>query len=539
MPEIIFSMHKVGLVTRNKKEILKDISLSFYLGAKIGILGLNGAGKSTLLKIIAGKITEYTGEVSFAKNLNIGYLAQEPELMLDRSVRDNVIATKNISEIFELLEQFNNISNSFATITSDDEMQSLLEQQAKLQEKIDNNNGWEIERSLDLVARSLRLPPWEQTVSELSGGEKRRVALAKLVLSKPDILLLDEPTNHLDATSVSWLEKFLAEFPGTVIAVTHDRYFLDNVAKWILELDRGRGIPFEGNYSNWLEYKDKRLASEQQQEAARKRSIKSELEWVRKSPKGRQSKNKARLQRFEELASNEYQKRLETQEIFIPPGPRLGDQVIEFSQISKSYENKSLFTNLDLSIPKGSIVGIIGPNGAGKSTMLKLITGQETPDSGNITVGESVKLSYVDQQRDHLNGKQSVWEEISGGLDHIEVGRFVMSSRSFVGRFNFKGADQQKSVGDLSGGERNRVHLAKLLKAGGNVLLLDEPTNDLDVETMRALEQALLEFPGTILIISHDRWFLDRICTHIMDFAADGGIKLYEGSYSEYETSLA
>ncbi len=533
MSQYIFSMHKVGKVVAPKREILKDISLSFYHGAKIGILGLNGSGKSTLLRIMAGIEKDIIGEATPQKNIKIGYLHQEPQLDPAKDVRGNV--EEGVHEVKEALDRFNAISLKFAEPMSDDEMNALLHEQGELQNKIDAAHGWELERTLEIAADALRLPAWNANVEQLSGGERRRVALCRLLLSTPDLLLLDEPTNHLDAESVGWLERYLHEFTGTVVAVTHDRYFLDNVAGWILELDRGRGIPFEGNYSSWLEQKEKRLSMEERQESSHKRTIKAELEWVRTNPKGRHAKSKARLARFEELNSKEFQKRAETTELYIPPGPRLGDVVIEVNNISKGFSDKVLFENLNLRIPKGAIVGIIGPNGAGKSTFFKLITGQEKPDSGDIRIGETVQLAYVDQSRDALRDEKTVWEEVSEGQDIMMVGQFEMPSRAYVGRFNFKGSDQQKIVGNLSGGERNRVHLAKLLKSGGNVLLLDEPTNDLDVETLRALEEALGAFPGCALIISHDRWFLDRLATHILAFEDEGRVTWFDGNYTDYE----
>lgn len=535
MSQYIFSMSGVGKVVPPKRYILKDIYLSFYHGAKIGILGLNGAGKSTLLKIMAGIDKDIVGEAVPSKDIKIGYLPQEPQLDENKDVRGNV--EEGIAETKALLDRFNEISMKFAEPMSDDEMSKLLEEQGNLQNKIDSLGAWELDRTLDLAADALRLPAWDAKVSNLSGGEKRRVALCRLLLSSPDLLLLDEPTNHLDAESVAWLERYLKDFKGTVVAITHDRYFLDNVAGWILELDRGEGIPFEGNYTSWLEQKDKRLEQEKRSEVARQKTIKAELEWVRSNPKGRRSKNKARLARFEEISSKEFQKRNESSELYIPPGQRLGEKVIRLNEVSKSFGDKLLLENLSLNVPRGSVVGIIGPNGAGKSTFLKLITGKETPDTGSIEIGETVDLSYVDQSRDALADNKTVWDEVSDGLDNIIVGQYQMPSRAYVSRFNFKGSDQQKFIKDLSGGERNRVHLAKLLKSGGNVLLLDEPTNDLDVETLRALEEAISNFPGTVLIVSHDRWFLDRICTHTLAFEGDSKITWYDGTYSEYEAS--
>lgn len=533
MSQYIFSMHKVGKIVPPKREILKDISLSFYHGAKIGILGLNGSGKSTLLKIMAGLEREIVGEATPQKGIKIGFLSQEPVLDPNKDVRGNV--EDGVIEVKQLLNRFNEISQKFAEPMDDAEMNALLEEQGELQNKIEAAHGWELDRTLEIAADALRLPAWNSDVKHLSGGERRRVALCRLLLSTPDLLLLDEPTNHLDAESVGWLERYLHDFTGTVVAVTHDRYFLDNVAGWILELDRGQGIPFQGNYSSWLEQKEKRLEMEEKQESAHQRTLKSELEWVRTNPKGRHAKSKARLARFEELNSKDFQKRAETTELYIPPGQRLGDKVIEIQNLTKGFGDRILIDNLSLRIPKGAIVGIIGPNGAGKSTFFKLITGQEQPDAGEVQIGETVQLAYVDQSRDALNDKKTVWEEISNGQDIMMVGNHEMPSRAYVSRFNFKGSDHQKVVGDLSGGERNRVHLAKLLKSGGNVLLLDEPTNDLDVETLRALEEALLAFPGCALVISHDRWFLDRIATHILAFEDEGKATWFDGNYSDYE----
>ena len=533
MAQFVYTMHRVGKVVPPKREILKDISLSFFPGAKIGVLGLNGSGKSSLLRIMAGIDKEYNGEARAQPGINIGYLPQEPALNPDKDVRGNV--EEGVGPIIALIEEFNAISDRFAEPMNDDEMNSLLEKQGELQNAIDAAGGWDIERKLEIAADALRLPPWDADVNNLSGGEKRRVALCRLLLSNPDMLLLDEPTNHLDAESVAWLERFLQEYPGTVVAITHDRYFLDNAAGWILELDRGHGIPYEGNYTNWLETKEQRLATEAKQEAARERTIKSELEWVRANPKGRQAKSKARLARFEELNSQEFQKRNETTELYIPPGPRLGDVVIEVENLSKGFGERTLIDNLSFSIPKGSIVGIIGGNGAGKTTFLRMLVGQEQPDSGSIRLGETVELAYVDQSRDALDGNATVWEEISGGQDILQIGRYEVQSRSYASRFNFRGGDQQKFVKDLSGGERNRLHLAKLLKRGANVLLLDEPTNDLDVETLRALEEGLLNFPGNVIVVSHDRWFLDRLCTHILAFEGNSQVVFHEGNYSDYE----
>jgi sulfate-transporting ATPase len=533
MAQFVYTMNRVGKIVPPKREILKDISLSFFPGAKIGVLGLNGSGKSTLLRIMAGRDKEYNGEARPQSDIRIGYLPQEPELDEAKDVRGNV--QDGIKNIIELLDKFNAISDKFAEPMSDDEMNALLEQQGTLQNEIDAVDGWQVERILEQAADALRLPPWEAKVSTLSGGEKRRVALCRLLLSKPDMLLLDEPTNHLDAESVAWLERFLQEYPGTVVAITHDRYFLDNAAGWILELDRGHGIPYEGNYSTWLETKEKRLEVEAKQEAAHERTIKSELEWVRANPKGRQSKSKARIARFEELNSQEFQKRNETSELYIPPGPRLGDKVIVVKDLCKGFGDKVLIDNLSFSVPKGSIVGIIGGNGAGKTTFLRMLVGSEKPDSGSIELGETVELAYVDQSRDALKGDNTVWEEISDGQDILQIGKYEIPSRAYASRFNFKGGDQQKFVKDLSGGERNRLHTAKLLKRGANVLLLDEPTNDLDVETLRALEEGLLAFPGCAIVVSHDRWFLDRICTHILAFEGDSQIVFHDGNYTDYE----
>ncbi len=533
MAQFVYTMNRVSKVVPPKREILKDISLSFFPGAKIGVLGLNGSGKSTLLKIMAGVDSEIDGEARPQPGINVGYLPQEPQLDPQQSVRDAV--EEGAGKIKQLLTRFDEISAAFAEPMSDDEMNDLLMEQGELQNQIDAVNGWELDRILEQAADALRLPPWDATIEHLSGGEKRRVALCRLLLKEPDMLLLDEPTNHLDAESVAWLEHFLVDFKGTVVAVTHDRYFLDNAAGWILELDRGRGIPFEGNYSTWLEAKEKRLEQEQKSEEARQKTIKSELEWVRQNAKGRQAKSKARLKAFEELQSQDTQKRNETQEIYIPPGPRLGDKVIEFRQVNKAFDDKMLIDDLSFSVPAGAIVGVIGGNGAGKSTLFKMITGQESPNSGTVELGDTVELAYVDQSRDALDGSKTVWAEVSDEQDMITVGNYSIPSRAYLGRFNFKGGDQQKFVKDLSGGERNRLHLAKTLKQGGNVLLLDEPTNDLDVETLRALEEALLAFPGTVLVISHDRWFLDRIATHILAYEGDSQAMFFEGNYTEYE----
>jgi len=534
MAQYIYTMNGVGKIVPPKREILKNISLSFFPGAKIGVLGLNGSGKSSLLRIMAGIDTEIIGEARPQPGINIGYLSQEPELDDTKDVRGNI--EDGIHETKAILDRFNEISMKFAEPMSDDEMTALLEEQGKLQDAIDAANGWEIERTLEIAADALRLPPWDADVSKLSGGERRRVALCKLLLSKPDMLLLDEPTNHLDAESVAWLEHFLHEYPGTVVAVTHDRYFLDNVAGWILELDRGEGIPWEGNYSSWLEQKEKRLESEDKQENARLKAMKAELEWVRSNPKGRHAKSKARLSRFEDLTKQNYEKRNQTNELFIPPGPRLGDVVIEANELQKGFGERLLIENLSFNLPRGGIVGVIGPNGAGKTTLFQMLTGKDRPDSGELRIGETVKIAYVDQSRDTLDDNKTAWEEISGGHDIMQVGGLELNSRAYVSRFNFRGSDQQKKTGTLSGGERNRVHLAKLLADGGNLLLLDEPTNDLDVETLRALEEALLDFPGCIVVISHDRWFLDRIATHILAFEGDSQVTWFEGNYADYET---
>jgi len=526
----------VNKVVPPNRTIIKDISLSFFPGAKIGLLGLNGSGKSTVLRIMAGADPDFEGEARPQPGIRIGYLPQEPELDENKSVRETV--EEGVAETRDLLQQFDDISMKFAEPMNDDAMNELLAEQAELQEAIETANGWELERTLEVAADALRLPDWDARVAHLSGGERRRVAICRLLLSSPDMLLLDEPTNHLDAESVGWLERFLTGFPGTVVAITHDRYFLDNAAEWILELDRGYGIPWKGNYSSWLEQKEIRLNQEESREKARQRSIHSELEWVRSNPKGRRAKSKARLQRFEELNSREHQQRNETHEIFIPPGPRLGEQVIEVENLSKGFADRLLIDNLSFKVPCGAIVGVIGGNGAGKSTLFRMLNGQEQPDSGQVRLGSTVELACVDQSRDSLDGERTVWEEIAAGEEFIQVGNFKTQSRAYVGRFNFRGADQQKRVKDLSGGERNRVHLAKLLRSGGNVLLLDEPTNDLDVETLRALEEALLEFPGCAVVISHDRWFLDRIATHMLAFEGDSHVEWFEGNYSEYEVDL-
>jgi sulfate-transporting ATPase len=536
MSQYVYTMHRVSKTVPPNKTLIKDVSLSFFPGAKIGVLGLNGAGKSTVLRIMAGVDQEFDGEARPQPNIRIGYLPQEPELPEQATVRDVVM--EGVADIQALLSRFDEISEAFGESMDDEAMTALLAEQAELQDKIDAVDGWELDRTLEVAADALRLPAWDAPVAKLSGGERRRVALCRLLLSKPDMLLLDEPTNHLDAESVAWLERFLDKFPGTVIAVTHDRYFLDNVAGWILEMDRGHGIPFEGNYSSWLEQKEARLAVEQKQEEARQRTIKSELEWVRNNPKGRQAKSKARLKQFEELNSKEFQARNETAQIYIPPGPRLGDLVIEADGVSKGFEDRLLIDNLSFKIPPGAIVGIIGGNGAGKTTLFNMIAGTEQPDQGTVRVGDTVELAYVDQRRDSLNDTRQVWEEISDGADEVHVGNYKIAARAYASRFNFKGAEQQKQVGQLSGGERNRLHLAKVLKSGGNVLMLDEPTNDLDVETLRALEEGLLAFPGCVLVISHDRWFLDRIATHVLAFEGNSHVEFFEGNFSDYEADL-
>ena len=525
-------MRRVGRIVPPQRAILKNISLNFFLGAKIGVLGLNGSGKSTLLRIMAGEDKDFEGDAIPMPGLRVGFLPQEPQLDPDLDVRGNV--ELGLGETIALVERFNAISERFAEPMADEEMNRLLEEQGELQTSIDATNGWEIGRTLEVAADALRLPPWDADVSRLSGGERRRVALCRLLLSGPDMLLLDEPTNHLDALSVQWLEQYLERFPGTVVAVTHDRYFLDNVAGWILELDRGHGIPWEGNYSSWLEQKEKRLEIEAKQEAARIKTMKEELEWVRSNPKARQAKSKARLARFDELSSQEFQQRNETNEIYIPPGPHLGDRVVEAEGLKKSFGDKLLFEDLSFRLPRGGIVGVIGPNGAGKTTLFRMLVGQEKPDAGSLRIGDTVKLAYVDQSRDSLDPDKTVWEEISEGADNIQVGSYSTPSRGYVARFNFRGADQQKRVSDLSGGERNRVHLAKVLLSGGNLLLLDEPTNDLDIETLRALELALLDFPGCAVVISHDRWFLDRVATHILAFEGDSRAAWFEGSFTDY-----
>ena len=531
MAQYIFTMDKVGKVVPPKKQILKDISLSFFPGAKIGVLGLNGSGKSTLLRIMAGIDKDYLGEARPQPGINIGYLPQEPELDPDKNVRE--IVEESLSEIRGAQERLEEVYAAYAE--EDADFEKLAEEQAKLEGIIEATDAHNIERRLDIAADALRLPPWDANVANLSGGERRRVALCRLLMSAPDMLLLDEPTNHLDAESVAWLERFLHEFPGTVVAVTHDRYFLDNSCEWILELDRGHGIPWKGNYSSWLEQKEQRLEQEEKKESAHRKTVEKELEWVRQNPKGRRAKNKARVSAFEELASQDFQKRNETQELYIPPGERLGEKVFEINGVSKQFDGKLLYEDLSFSVPRGAIVGIIGPNGAGKTTLFRMFAGEETPDSGDIEVGDTVDLAYVDQSREDLDANKTVWEEVSDGNDILRIGNYEVPSRAYLGRFNFKGGDQQKRVGDLSGGERNRLHLAKLLKQGANVLLLDEPTNDLDVETLRALEEALLTFPGCAIVISHDRWFLDRVATHILAFEGDAQVEWFEGSYTEFE----
>ncbi len=531
MAQYIFTMNGLGKVVPPKKEILKDINLNFFPGAKIGVLGYNGSGKSTLLRIMAGVDTDFIGEARPASDIRIGYLPQEPQLDETKDVRGNV--EEGLSEIKQAHEQLEAVYAAYAEPDAD--FDALATEQARLENILQAADAHNMDRIMDVAADALRLPPWDADVSTLSGGERRRVALCRLLLSSPDMLILDEPTNHLDAESVAWLERFLKEFKGTVVAVTHDRYFLDNVAGWILELDRGHGIPWEGNYSSWLEQKEQRLAMEEKKEAGRQKTIKAELEWVRSSPKARQAKSKARMQRFEELSSPDYQKRSETKSLYIPPGPRLGELVIEANNIKKQYGDKLLYDELSFRLPRGGIVGVIGANGAGKTTLFRMITGEEQPDSGEFKIGETVVIGYVDQSRDSLDGSKTVWDEISDGLDNITIGTYTVPSRGYVSRFNFKGEDQQKFIKDLSGGERNRVHLAKLLKSGGNLLLLDEPTNDLDVETLRALEEAILDFPGCVVVISHDRWFLDRIATHILAFEGNSKTVWYEGNYSDYE----
>ena len=534
MAQYVYSMNRVGKIVPPNKYILKDISLSFFHGAKIGVLGLNGSGKSTLLKIMAGIDKDIEGEAIPQAGLKIGYLPQEPQLDETKDVRGNI--EEAVADVAHALKRIEEVYAAYAE--EDADFDALAKEQGELEAIIQSKDGHNLENALERAADALRLPPWDADVSKLSGGERRRVALCRLLLEKPDMLLLDEPTNHLDAESVAWLERFLHDYEGTVVAITHDRYFLDNVAGWILELDRGQGIPWEGNYSSWLEQKDARLKQEEKTESARQKSIKTELEWVRSNAKGRQSKSKARMARFEELNTGDYQKRNETNELFIPPGDRLGEQVIEVNHLRKSYGDRLLIDDLTFAMPKGAIVGIVGPNGAGKSTLFRMLSGEEKADSGEVTVGSTVKLASVEQFRDHMDGNNTVYKEISDDSDVIRIGNFELNSRAYCSRFNFKGNDQQKFIKDLSGGERNRVHLAKLLKAGGNVLLLDEPTNDLDVETLRALENALLEFPGCAMVISHDRWFLDRIATHIMDYRDEGKINFFAGNYTEYATWL-
>jgi len=531
--QYIYVMNGLSKTFTGGREILKNINLSFFPGAKIGVLGTNGAGKSTLLKIMAGIDTQFVGEAWAAEGVKVGYLPQEPELEAGKTVHELVM--EGMSETKMILDRFNEVSAKFAEEMTDEEMNTLLAEQAELQEKIDAANAWDLDRHVEIAMDALRLPPSDTDVGPLSGGEKRRVALCRLLLSAPDLLLLDEPTNHLDAESVAWLQRFLHDFPGTVVTVTHDRYFLDEVAGWILELDRGQGIPFEGNYSGWLEQKQKRLQQEGKQDAARQRSLANELEWVRASPRGRQAKSKARLTAYEDLLNQNQEKVIDNAKIIIPPGPRLGDLVIESLNLVKGFSDRLLVDDLSFKLPPGGIVGVIGPNGAGKTTLFRMITGQDSPDSGYINVGETVKLGYVDQSRDDLNPNSTVWEEISDGLDEIELGKRKMQSRAYCGMFNFRGADQQKKVGQLSGGERNRVHLAKMLKSGANLILLDEPTNDLDVDTLRALEEALLEFAGCAVVISHDRWFLDKIATHILAFEGNSNIEWFEGNYQAYE----
>jgi ATP-binding cassette ChvD family protein len=536
MAQYIYTMNRVSKVVPPKRTILRNISLSFFPGAKIGVLGLNGSGKSSLLRIMAGIDTNIDGEARPQPGIKVGFLPQEPELDPQADVRSAVM--EGVGGTFASLERFNRISELFAEPMEEEQLNRLLEEQSSLQDAIDAAGGWELERKLEIAADALRLPPWEARIGQLSGGEKRRVALCRLLLSQPDMLLLDEPTNHLDAESVAWLERYLEEYPSTVVAVTHDRYFLDNVAKWILELDRGHGIPWQGNYSSWLEQKEQRLALEEREQDALRKTLARELEWVRTNPKARAAKSKARLARYEELASREFQERNETNEIYIPPGPRLGELVIAVRALSKGFGDRLLMDALSFQLPPGGIVGIIGPNGAGKTTLFRMLTGVEQPDAGEIRIGPTVKLAYVDQSRQTLDDRKTVWEEISGGLDMIRVDSYETPSRAYVGRFNFKGTQQQQLIGELSGGERNRVHLAKVLRAGGNVLLLDEPTNDLDVETLRALEEALLNFPGCAVVISHDRWFLDRIATHILAFEGNSEVVWFEGNFQDYDADL-
>ncbi|MBY6187086.1 energy-dependent translational throttle protein EttA [Marinobacter hydrocarbonoclasticus] len=530
MAQFIYSMLRVGKVVPPKRHILKDISLSFFPGAKIGVLGLNGAGKSTLLRIMAGVDTEFEGEARPQPGTKVGYLPQEPQLDLTKTVRE--VVEEAVADVKHALTRLDEVYAAYADENAD--FDALAKEQGELENIIAAKDGHSLDNALERAADAMRLPAWDAKVANLSGGERRRVALCRLLLEKPDMLLLDEPTNHLDAESVAWLERFLVEYTGTVVAITHDRYFLDNAAGWILELDRGEGIPWEGNYSSWLEQKEARLEQEAAQEKARMKSIQKELEWVRQNPKGRQAKSKARMSRFEELNSTDYQKRNETNELFIPPGPRLGDKVLEINNLTKSYDGRVLIDDLSFTLPKGAIVGIIGPNGAGKSTLFRMLSGQETPDSGDIVLGDTVKLASVDQFRDSMDDSKTVFQEVSDGQDILKIGGFEIPARAYVSRFNFKGTDQQKRVGELSGGERGRLHLAKLLQAGGNLLLLDEPTNDLDVETLRALENALLEFPGCAMVISHDRWFLDRVATHILDYRDEGKVNFFEGNFNEY-----
>ncbi|HEY1076870.1 MAG TPA: energy-dependent translational throttle protein EttA [Fontimonas sp.] len=531
MSQYVYTMNRVGKIVPPKKEILRDISLSFFPGAKIGVLGLNGAGKSTLLKIMAGIDKDIVGEARPQPGIKIGYLPQEPQLDPAKNVRDNIMEA--LAHVTDVQAELDKVYAAYAEPDAD--FDKLSARQQELEAMLHAGHGDSLEVTLDKAAEALNLPPWEADVTKLSGGERRRVALCRLLLSKPDMILLDEPTNHLDAESVAWLEKFLKDFPGTIIAVTHDRYFLDNVAGWILELDRGHGIPWQGNYSSWLEQKDNRLQTEQKQEDARAKAMKEELEWVRKNPKGRQAKSKARIKAFEELASQEYQKRSETKELYIPPGQRLGEKVIEVKNLGKKFGDRTLYSGVNFQVPRGAIVGIIGANGMGKTTLFRILTGQDKDYQGEVSIGETVKFAYVDQSRDALNGDLTVFQEISGGQDLLKVGNFEMPSRAYIGRFNFKGESQQKRVKELSGGERNRLHLAKMLLQGGNVLLLDEPTNDLDVETLRALEEAVLDFPGNAMVISHDRWFLDRVATHILAFEDSGEVVWHEGNYREYE----
>ena len=531
MPQFIFTMNRVGKIVPPQREILKDISLSFFPGAKIGVLGLNGAGKSTLIKIMAGVDKDYEGEARPQSGIRIGYLPQEPVLDPEKTVKETI--EESFADVTAALKRLDEIYDAYADENAD--FDALSKEQGELEALIQAKDGHNIQTQIDKAADALRLPPYDRKIKVLSGGERRRTALCRLLLEKPDMLLLDEPTNHLDAESIDWLEQFLHQYPGTVVAVTHDRYFLDNVAGWILELDRGHGIPWQGNYSSWLDQKDQRLKIEENTESARRKSIERELEWVRQGAKGRHAKSKARMQRFEELSSNDYQRRNETNELYIPPGPRLGEKVVEVSHLCKAYDGQVLIDDLSFTLPRGAIMGIIGPNGAGKSTLFKMITGMEKPDSGTISIGDTVVTAYVEQFRDKMKAENTVYDEISGGRDILRIGNYEIPARSYIGRFNFKGSDQQKRVGSLSGGERGRLQLAKLLQAGGNLLLLDEPTNDLDVETLRALENALLEFPGSAMVISHDRWFLDRIATHILDYGDEGKVRFFEGNYTEYE----